>query len=287
MKKAEVEQDGLKALSESPSQATPSSGRTLRRHSTESQTGGTRAQPQKRAQGSSAPAPKVLFTGVIDEEGEQAVTALGGSLAESVFDCTHLVTDRVRRTVKFLCALARGVPIVTPDWLEKSRQNSFFLMPTSFLVRDPEQERNFGFSLTASLQRAQKEGGLFQGYEIHVTPNVKPEPEHMRDIVRCSGGTFLPRMPRAFKGQRVVVSCPEDLPRCKPAQDAGIPVADSEFILTGLLQQRLDLEAHRLDGAAVPPRASPAAPTTRAGKRRAVAQTASAPGPPSTAKRRR
>lgn len=61
----------------------------------------------------------MLFTGVIDEEGEHVVTELGGSMAKSVFDCTILVTDRVRRTVKFLCALARGIPIVTLDWLEK------------------------------------------------------------------------------------------------------------------------------------------------------------------------
>uniref|UniRef100_A0AAY5KBT4 Mediator of DNA damage checkpoint protein 1 n=1 Tax=Esox lucius TaxID=8010 RepID=A0AAY5KBT4_ESOLU len=59
---------------------------------------------------------QVLFTGVVDEEGEKVVCRLGGSLAKGVADMTHLVTDRVRRTVKFLCAVARGVPIVTTDW---------------------------------------------------------------------------------------------------------------------------------------------------------------------------
>lgn len=50
----------------------------------------------------------------------------------------------------------------------------------------------------------------FQGYELHVTPNVKPEPEHMRDIIKCSGGTFLPRMPRAYKvcGRVVYIAGP-------------------------------------------------------------------------------
>ncbi|NWU46754.1 MDC1 protein, partial [Dromas ardeola] len=67
----------------------------------------------------SAP-PKVLFTGVVaSPDMEVALRTLGGSMATSVFDCTHLVTDRVRRTVKFLCAVARGVPIVTPEWLHK------------------------------------------------------------------------------------------------------------------------------------------------------------------------
>lgn len=44
---------------------------------------------------------------------------LGGSMAKGVADMNCLVTDKVRRTVKFLCALAKGVPIVTTQWLEK------------------------------------------------------------------------------------------------------------------------------------------------------------------------
>ena len=36
-----------------------------------------------------------MFTGVTDEEGEQTVRELGGQLVDSVFDCTHLVTDKV------------------------------------------------------------------------------------------------------------------------------------------------------------------------------------------------
>ncbi|XP_070792775.1 mediator of DNA damage checkpoint protein 1 isoform X3 [Pituophis catenifer annectens] len=268
---------------------TPSSGRRLRRHSPESKATSQKASSgsrTRRTTGPGSPAPKVLFTGVIDEEGERVVAELGGTLAESVFDCTHLVTDRVRRTVKFLCALARGIPIVTLDWLEKSRRNAFFLAPNNFVVRDPEQEENLRFSLSSSLQKAQQKGALFQGYEIHVTPNVKPEPEHMKDIVKCSGGTLLPRMPRAFKEKRIVVSCPEDLSRCKPAQEAGVPITNAEFILMGILQQTVDLQAHRLHGSVgLSPTSSPLVPSTRTSKRRAATQTA--PAPPSTAKRRR
>ncbi|XP_008118319.1 mediator of DNA damage checkpoint protein 1 [Anolis carolinensis] len=274
----------VKPEQDSPAQSTPSSGRRLRRQSTESKLVGMRSQPQSQSSvGSGAPSPKVLFTGVIDEEAEQVVRELGGSLAESVFDCTHLVTDRVCRTVKFLCALAQGIPIVTLEWLQKSRQNSFFLAPKSFLVRDPEQEKKFRFSLATSLRTAQRDGGLFQGYEIHVTPNVKPEPEHMRDIIKCSGGTYLPRMPRTYKDKRVIVSCPDDLPHCKPAQNGKVPITNSEFILTGILQQKIDLDAHQLNAVAI---SSPTtSPATRASKRRAVAQ--SAPAPPSRAKRLR
>ncbi|OXB79876.1 UNVERIFIED_CONTAM: hypothetical protein H355_000906, partial [Colinus virginianus] len=37
-----------------------------------------------------------------------------------------------------------------------------------------------------------------EGYEVHVTPGVRPEPEQMRDIITCSGGTFLPSMPCTY-----------------------------------------------------------------------------------------
>ncbi|TFJ96450.1 50S ribosomal protein L11 [Platysternon megacephalum] len=229
-----------------------------------------------------APLPQVLFTGVIDEAGERVVSALGGALARSVFDCTHLVTDRVRRTVKFLCALARGVPIVTLDWLDKSGRSACFLSPSGFLVRDTEQERNFHFNLGQSLQRARR-GALLQGYEIHVTPNVKPEPEHMKDIIQCSGGVFLPHMPRTYKDKRIIISCSEDLPRCRPALSARLPVASTEFILTGILQQAVDLASYRLDETS--PQPSATAPATRASKRKGAS--GPAPAPPRSAKRRR
>ena len=39
--------------------------------------------------------PSVMFTGVIDKEGEKKIKLLGGFLADSVYGCTHLITDKV------------------------------------------------------------------------------------------------------------------------------------------------------------------------------------------------
>ncbi|XP_040261760.1 mediator of DNA damage checkpoint protein 1 isoform X7 [Bufo bufo] len=195
----------------------------------------------------SGSAPKILFTGVVDTAGEETIRSLGAEIAESVFDCTHLVTDRVRRTVKFLCALARGIPIVTLDWIDKCKKSGCFLSPTGFLVNDKEQEKNFSFTLSESLQKA-KRRPLLEGYEIHVTANVKPEPDHMKDIIRCSGATFLSKMPRSFKDKCVVVSCPEDAARCKSVP-ASVPITSAEFILSGILRQEVNPTAHLLNPA--------------------------------------
>ncbi|XP_011604224.2 mediator of DNA damage checkpoint protein 1 [Takifugu rubripes] len=188
---------------------------------------------------------KVLFTGVVDEAGEQVLARLGGSVAKGVADMNCLVTDKLRRTVKLLCAVAKGIPVVTTLWLEKSGKTGSFLSPSSFIVKDLEQEKKFNFCLQESLKVASSQP-LLQGYEIHVTKSVKPEPVQMRDILTCSGATFLPKMPSSHKAQTVVISCEEDWHLCARAASASVPVVTAEFILAGILQQKLDFQSHAL-----------------------------------------
>ncbi|XP_021115817.1 mediator of DNA damage checkpoint protein 1 isoform X7 [Heterocephalus glaber] len=190
-------------------------------------------------------APRVLFTGVLDTRGERALLALGGSLASSVAEASHLVTDRVCRTVKFLCALGKGIPILSLEWLHQSRKAGHFLPADQYVVTDPEQEKNFGFSLQDALTRA-KERRLLEGYEIHVTPGVQPPPLQMAEIISCCGGTVLPSMPRSYKPCRVVITCPQDVPHCFPASRAGLPLLSAEFLLTGVLKQEARPEAFLL-----------------------------------------
>ncbi|XP_053289227.1 mediator of DNA damage checkpoint protein 1 isoform X2 [Pleuronectes platessa] len=203
-----------------------------------------------------SPAYKVLFTGVTDEAWERGLARLGGSMAKGVADMDCLVTDQVRRTIKFLCAVAKGIPIVTTCWLEKSGKAGSFLSPHAFVVKDPEQEKKFGFCLQTSLTIARSHL-LLQGYEIHVTKSVKPEPAQMKDIISCSGATFLPKMPSSPKPRTVVISCEEDWSLCGPAVSSSLPVVTAEFILSGILQQKVDLQTHTLP-----------APVTNAGGRR-------------------
>lgn len=193
-------------------------------------------------------APKVMFTGLVDEEGMDVIRQLGGEVVESVHDSTHLVANRIRRTVKFMCAVARGIPVVTSEWLKQSGRNRYFLSPRSFLLGDREQEQKFNFSLRDSIHKA-KEQRLLQDYRIHVTPGVQPDPSQMATILQCCGATVLPKMPRANKEKTLVISCPGDLSKCKAALKANIPVVGVEFALTGILQQEVDLGKYRLEGA--------------------------------------
>lgn len=190
----------------------------------------------RRTKSNQETAPKILFTGVVDMRGERAVLALGGSLASSVNEASHLVTDRIRRTVKFLCALGKGLPILSLNWLYQSRKAGFFLPPDDYLVSDPEQEKNFNFSLRGALNRARKRK-LLEGYEIYVTSGVQPPPTQMGEIICCCGGTVLPSMPRSYKPGRIIITCAQDLPRCAVPSRLGLPLLSPEFLLTGVLRQ--------------------------------------------------
>lgn len=50
--------------------------------------------------------------------------------------------------------------------------------------------------------------------------------------------------------QTVVISCEEDWQLCGPALSASVPVVTAEFILTGILQQKLDVQTHSLSAPA-------------------------------------
>ena len=68
----------------------------------------------------------VMFTGYDDPADKKLVAELGGKVTDSVSDCTVLVTDKIRRTTKFLCMVAKGVPIVGPKWLQLSKETKSF-----------------------------------------------------------------------------------------------------------------------------------------------------------------
>lgn len=94
---------------------------------------------------------------------------------ETPAKCSILVTDKVRRTYKFLCALAKGVPIVAINWLRDSESAARFLDWESYILKDPVAEAKFGFRLRRSLDKA-KEKKLLDGYTILLTPNIAQPP---------------------------------------------------------------------------------------------------------------
>ena len=115
-----------------------------------------------------------------------------------------LVTDKVRRTAKFMCMVAKGIPIVGPGWLSQSKETKTFLGwlyhhsisfstfsdfdvsksfpfsdPWLHIVADEESERKWGFSLRRTLREAPKTP-LLASYKVHATKSVVPPPEQLK-----------------------------------------------------------------------------------------------------------
>uniref|UniRef100_A0AAX7SEW2 PAX-interacting protein 1 n=1 Tax=Astatotilapia calliptera TaxID=8154 RepID=A0AAX7SEW2_ASTCA len=202
--------------------------------------------------------PRVMFTGFEPMQVQQytkRLHALGGELADSSQKVTHLVASKVTRTVKFLTAMSVVKHIVTPEWLEESWRSQKFVDEQSCTLRDAEAEVLFGFSLEESLKRAQS-APLFKGKYFYLTPGICPSLSTMKSILESAGGKLLTKQPSYRKimehnqnknlPEIILISCDNDLHLCREYFLKNIDVHNAEFILTGVLTQKLDYESYPL-----------------------------------------
>ena len=188
----------------------------------------------------------VLFTGVEDKESERVIASLGGKMADNVYECSHLVTDKMRRTMKFLCCVARGCHIVNFKWIEKCNQQKKFVDSSSFTLKDKAFEKQHNFNLVKSIGKARANPGVLTGYQCMLSKGVKPNQEQLCDIIKCAGGSVLASLPDTPEEGVVVISTEEDMPDLADAQDKGFPIYTTEFVFSGILKQELSVEENRL-----------------------------------------
>ncbi|XP_059963762.1 PAX-interacting protein 1 [Mesoplodon densirostris] len=203
--------------------------------------------------------PFVLFTGFEPVQVQQYIKKLyilGGEVAESAQKCTHLISSKVTRTVKFLTAISVVKHIVTPEWLEECFKCQKFLDEQNYLLRDAEAEVLFSFSLEESLRRAHV-SPLFKAKYFYITPGICPSLSTMKAIVECAGGKVLSKQPSFRKlmehkqnkslSEIILISCENDLHLCREYFARGIDVHNAEFVLTGVLTQTLDYESYKFN----------------------------------------
>lgn len=197
----------------------------------------------------SIPKEKVLFTGVTDDKYVKILKVLGGVKVNDTSECTVLVTDKIRRTTKFLCTLAKGIPIVSVNWLLESKRAGHFLDWNNYLLKDPVMEAKYGFRLRKSLEKA-KEQRLLDGYKVILTPNIvlPPIPELKAMIASCGGKVIL-RTPIKLPIKTVIITNENDLDKAVKwlvRAPKGITIQSTEFLLTGILKQELDFDKYKL-----------------------------------------
>lgn len=95
---------------------------------------------------------------------------------------THVVSSSIKRTLKFLWAVSRGLPIISPTTLRQilgSSRNKdldhreFNELCMGQLLRDSEGEKKFEFSLESSIRKSQGSLPIFTNYKFVISPSIK------------------------------------------------------------------------------------------------------------------
>ncbi|XP_004298093.1 PREDICTED: uncharacterized protein LOC101304379 [Fragaria vesca subsp. vesca] len=205
---------------------------------------------------------RVLYSHHLDEDiikrQKKVLGRLGVSVASSMTDATHFVADQFVRTRNMLEAIATGKPVVTHLWLESCGQANCFIDEKNYILRDSKKEKEFGFSMPASLAHACQYPLLkvnlkfVSDRKVFITPNTKPGKETISSLVKAVNGQAVERIGRSaltanqIPDNLLVLSCEEDYEICVPLLEKGAAVYSSELVLNGIVTQRLEFERHRL-----------------------------------------
>ncbi|KAF9115998.1 Mediator of DNA damage checkpoint protein 1 [Mortierella sp. AM989] len=149
--------------------------------------------------------PAVMISTTVEENKlrwKAAVKDLHGSYTENSKDATVLVFKGDSRTAKFMYAVAKGLPIVTLQWLERSQSSHRFLQYEDFPFQDSNFESRYKFNLADLLAKV-----------------VKGEPKNVDECIVIGPDIYCPTT------QAYV--------------ERGFRAMTKEFILSSILQQEV------------------------------------------------
>ncbi|CAM0885316.1 unnamed protein product [Alopecurus aequalis] len=199
---------------------------------------------------------RVLFSQSMDSETIKDQTKIlahfGLPVVTTISEATHFVAEKFARTRNMLEAIAMGIPVVTPSWLECCNEARCFIDEKKYIMRDTKKEKELHFSMPVSLSQACK-SPLLEGRRVLITPNAKPSKEVLKILVVAAGGKVLERITapmmknKKFEGI-FVISCEQDCSICLPFLKKGLKIFDSELLLNGIVVQKLEFERFRLFG---------------------------------------
>jgi hypothetical protein len=173
--------------------------------------------------------PAIVITGIMNKGVlEKLVTKLGGILVQNMSDineCTHIVSDRIVRTEKFLCAIATAKYCVTSKWLEASGKANRFLPEKNFTLLDKPAEKKFSFSLVcfnvmifrssltlfnlmSSMQKkslAQRHS-VFKGKLFFMVGDVNPPLHVFQNIIHAGKGRVTHKLPTKASKKTLIVA---------------------------------------------------------------------------------
>ncbi|KAJ1664160.1 Mediator of DNA damage checkpoint protein 1 [Coemansia sp. RSA 1646] len=146
----------------------------------------------------------VTLSGFVGEDRDKATHAIeahGLQVTENPLMADICIRHgRLGRTLKVLCAMARGTPIVSDSWAHQLENHAPDAPSEKYadlhLVSDQATEREWNVALRETLCRARRaresEKGLLSLYCVHIADDVaRPDPVCLAIMVRAAGGHVL------------------------------------------------------------------------------------------------
>ncbi|KAI6121288.1 hypothetical protein F5141DRAFT_999256, partial [Pisolithus sp. B1] len=191
---------------------------------------------------------RLMTTGVtLSDEVIKGLSKMGVRMTAKPTDCTHLVARGIVRTEKFLCAMSVSPYVLKEEWVNVSIQSGKLLPEHDYLLSDVAAERKWNFKFSEALQRSkQKDRGsqLFRQLTFYLTPRVPIDSKLLKAVVSSAGGQVQNTTPTVrilkAKGNRFVISCPEDVSMWRPLVEEGYKIYSTELILRAVLKQEIE-----------------------------------------------
>ncbi|XP_006655259.1 uncharacterized protein LOC102720432 [Oryza brachyantha] len=193
--------------------------------------------------------PSVMLMNIADETKKaqliEVVEMLGGVVTCEGNSCTHVITGKVRMTLNFCIALCSGAWIVSPKWLKESFKRGKFIGEAEYVLEDEEFKVKYKSELRGAVMRAKERPcSLFSGYTFCLTKYIQPSVNVLSRIIESSGGKIINKLADISEPSKTIfLACEDDMELSLDAAKRGIKTFSSEWFLSCVMAQELDLEA--------------------------------------------
>ena len=202
------------------------------------------------------PRPKIIFSSSTTVDGKNKIMesfrSFGGSVVKSIdkADILCVSSGALKKTTKFISAVASGKNVVDERWLVESHRKGVLLDQDAFVPKDTEHEREWGFDLKVAIERG-KAGliDLLDNVPIYFTRQLELDlGRNFKDFCKIaemlgavSMGVTLPTTPSM--GETTVVIGVDNDPQAPEVRMLGLRLRQRDLLVLGVLRGVVDLES--------------------------------------------